>query len=192
MPRMTLDIDNAAAAGERPAPPEVRVGVVSPMLAPAVRTLQVAPEQLQFVGDTAYNLEQTRLDPNSEAMAVLAGERVVGFYRLDFCVEAIAGRALGEPSVGLRAYAIDRREQGRGYGTAAMRACIEDLRRRHPQRRLLALTVNVRNRAAIAAYLKAGFYDTGELYHGGSAGPQHLMLYRLAAAPSPSPTATAP
>ena len=165
MPRMTLDPDIAAAAGERPAPPEVRVGVVSPMLAPAVRALQVAPEQLQFVGDTAYNLEQTRLDPNSEAMAVLAGERVVGFYRLDFSVEAIAGRALGEPV---------------------------SASRRHPQRRLLALTVNVRNQAAIAVYLKAGFYDTGELYHGGSAGPQHLMLYRLAAAPSPSPTATAP
>ncbi|QQQ01105.1 GNAT family N-acetyltransferase [Lysobacter enzymogenes] len=183
--------DSAAPADARAAPPAVRVGVVSPMLAPAVRMLQVAPEQLPFVGDTAYNLEQTRLDPHSEAMAVLVGERVVGFYRLDFSVDAIAGRALGEPSVGLRAYAIDRREQGRGYGTAAMRACVEDLRLRHPQRRLLALTVNVRNLAAIAAYRKAGFADTGELYHGGSAGPQHLMLLRLAP-PSPSPTATAP
>lgn len=189
MPRMT-----DTPPPDRPAPPAVRVGVVSPMLAPAVRSLQVAPEQLPFVGDTAYNLEQTRLDRNSEAMAVLAGERVVGFYRLDFSVEAIAGRALGEPSVGLRAYVIDRREQGRGYGTAAMRACIEDLRRRYPQRSLLALTVNVRNQAAIAAYLKAGFHDTGELYHGGPSGPQHLMLYRLAPAPapSPSPIATAP
>ncbi|MGO1073803.1 GNAT family N-acetyltransferase [Lysobacter sp. CA199] len=156
------------------------VSVVSPMLAPAVRALQVAPEQLQFVGDTAYNLDQTRLDPNSEAMAVLAGERVVGFYRLDFSVAAIAGRPLGEPSVGLRAYVIDRREQGRGYGSAAMLACAEDLRRRYPDRRLLALTVNVRNRSAYGAYLKAGFADTGELYHGGSAGPQHLMLLRLA------------
>ncbi|SDZ18431.1 Ribosomal protein S18 acetylase RimI [Lysobacter sp. yr284] len=191
MPRMSPVPDSAAPADARAAPPIVRVGVVSPMLAPAVRMLQVAPEQLPFVGDTAYNLEQTRLDPHSEAMAVLAGERVVGFYRLDFSVNAIAGRALGEPSVGLRAYAIDRREQGRGYGTAAMRACVEDLRLRHPQRRLLALTVNVRNLAAIAAYRKAGFHDTGELYHGGSAGPQHLMLLRLAP-PSPSPTATAP
>lgn len=179
MPRMT-----ATPPPDRAEPPAVRVGVVSPMLAPSVRRLQVAPEQLQFVGDTAYNLEQTRLDPNSEAMAVLAGERVVGFYRLDFSVAAIAGRALDEPSVGLRAYVIDQREQGRGYGSAAMRACVEDLRLRYPERRLLALTVNVRNRAAIAAYLKAGFHDTGELYHGGAAGPQHLMLLRLAASPA--------
>ncbi|MFD1299138.1 GNAT family N-acetyltransferase [Lysobacter gummosus] len=189
MPDMTAATDRPIPAAE-PAP--VRVSVVSPMLAPAVRALQVAPEQLQFVGDTSYNLDQTRLDPNSEAMAVLAGERVVGFYRLDFSVAAIAGRALGEPSVGLRAYVIDRREQGRGYGTAAMIACAQDLRRRYPERRLLALTVNVRNRAAYGVYLKAGFADTGELYHGGSAGPQHLMLLRLTPAPSSSPSPDRP
>lgn len=187
MPGMTAATD---VSSDALAP--IRVGVVSPMLAPAVRALQVAPEQLPFVGDTAYNLEQTRLDRHSEAMAVLAGERVVGFYRLDFSVSAIAGRPLGEPSVGLRAYVIDRRQQGRGYGTLAMRACAEDLRRRYPERRLLALTVNVRNPAAYAVYLKAGFVDTGELYHGGSAGPQHLMLLRLAPAPPPSPSVPTP
>lgn len=187
MPGMTVATDVSSPALAR-----VSVCVVSPMLAPAVRALQVAPEQLQYVGQTAYNLEQTRLDRNSEAMAVLADERVVGFYRLDFSVTAIAGRPLGEPSVGLRAYVIDQREQGRGYGTAAMRACADDLRRRYPERRLLALTVNVRNRAAYGVYLKAGFSDTGELYHGGSAGPQHLMLLRLAPAAPSSPTAPTP
>lgn len=183
MPDMTVATDSPSPFAS-PAP--VRVSVVSPMLAPTVRRLQVDPEQMQYVGDTAYNLEQTRLDPNSEAMAVLAGERVVGFYRLDFSVAAIAGRSLGEPSVGLRAYVIDRREQGRGYGTQGMLACATDLRRRYPERRLLALTVNVRNRAAYGVYLKAGFADTGELYHGGAAGPQHLMLLRLAPPASPS------
>ncbi|MEH6421645.1 GNAT family N-acetyltransferase [Pseudomonas sp. CGJS7] len=180
---MTVTTDSPARAPSSIAAP-VSVSVVSPMLAPAVRALQVAPEQLRFVGDTSYNLDQTRLDPNSEAMAVLAGERVVGFYRLDFSVEAIAGRALGEPSVGLRAYAIDQREQGRGYGKAAMLACVEDLRRRYPERRLLALTVNVQNPSAYGVYLKVGFVDTGELYHGGPSGPQHLMLLRLQPSPS--------
>ncbi|MGH8082331.1 MAG: GNAT family N-acetyltransferase [Lysobacter sp.] len=184
---MTVATDRSSPSPS-PAPAAVSVRVVSPMLAPSVRALQVAPEQLQYVGDTGYNLEQTRLDRHSEAMAVLAGERVVGFYRLDFSVDAIAGRPLGEPSVGLRAYVIDQREQGRGYGTGAMIACAQDLRLRYPERRLLALTVNVRNRAAYGVYLKAGFADTGELYHGGAAGPQHLMLLRLAPAPSsPSP-----
>ena len=44
---------------------------------------------------------------------------------------------------------------------------------------LLVLMVNCRNRAAVAAYKKAGFIDTGELHAGGRAGPQHLMLHGL-------------
>ena len=52
----------------------------------------------------------------------------------------------------------------------------EDVRQRHPQRRLLLLLVHCRNRAGIATYRKAGFVDTGELFGGGRAGPQHLML----------------
>lgn len=157
----------------------VRVVPVDDRLADAVRALQVAPEQLQFVGDTAFNLDDTRRDPDSEAMAVLADDEVVGFYRLDFHPSAVGGRAFDEPSVGLRAVVIDRERQGRGYGARAMDACCEDLRQRHPQRRLLALTVNCRNLAAIAAYRRSGFVDTGELFLGGSAGPQHLMLRRL-------------
>ena len=61
----------------------VRVVPVDDALADAVRALRVAPEQLQFVGDTAFNLDDTRRDPSSEAMAVLAGDRVIGFYRLE-------------------------------------------------------------------------------------------------------------
>ncbi|KQZ59101.1 hypothetical protein ASD53_05840 [Lysobacter sp. Root559] len=157
----------------------VRVVPVDDALADAVRALRVAPEQLQFVGETAFNLDDTRRDPSSEAMAVLAGDQVIGFYRLDFHPEAVGGRAFDELSVGLRAVVIDRERQGRGYGAQAMDACCDDLRRRHPQLRLLALTVNCRNLAAIAAYRRSGFVDTGELFLGGAAGPQHLMLRRL-------------
>ncbi|NUO76537.1 MAG: GNAT family N-acetyltransferase [Lysobacter sp.] len=172
-------MSEASAATAADAALPVRVVPVDDALADAVRALRVAPEQLQFVGDTAFNLDDTRRDPGSEAMAVLAGDEVVGFYRLDFHPEAVGGRAFEEPSVGLRAVVIDRERQGRGYGARAMDACCDDLRRRHPQRRLLALTVNCRNLAAIAAYRRSGFVDTGELFLGGPAGPQHLMLRRL-------------
>lgn len=145
----------------------------------AVRALRVTDEQYRYVGDTAFNLGDTLRDPMSEAMAVWAGDAVVGFYRLDFAPNAVIGRPLGAPGVGLRAFAIDHRQQGRGYGTQAVRACCEDLRQRHPERALLVLTVNCANRIAVAAYRKAGFVDTGELYQGGSAGPQHVMLYSL-------------
>jgi RimJ/RimL family protein N-acetyltransferase len=153
--------------------------------ATAVRGLRVAHDQARFVGDTAFNLGDTLRDPMSEAMAVYADDEVVGFYRLDFAPNAVVGRSLGAPAVGLRAFVIDQRAQGRGYGTRAMTACCDDLRLRHPDRALLVLTVNVANPAAIAAYLRAGFVDTGELFHGGSAGAQHIMLYSLRSVPTP-------
>jgi RimJ/RimL family protein N-acetyltransferase len=160
-------------------PPAIAVRLVTPALADAVRALQVAPGQADYVGDTAFNFAQAQADPLSEAMAILAGDAVAGFYRLDFAPNAVAGRGFGAPSVGLRAFMLDRTWQGRGLGTRATAAACADLQRRHPRRRLLVLTVNCRNIAAIAAYRRAGFVDTGELFRGGRAGPQHLMLRQL-------------
>jgi RimJ/RimL family protein N-acetyltransferase len=124
-------------------------------------------------------------------MAVLADDLVVGFYRLDFAPNTIAGRDLGEPTLGVRGMLIDRDVQRRGYGTLALQACCEDAGRRHPDRRLLVLAVHCGNHAAIATYLRAGFRDTGERLPGGPAGPQQLMLRRLLpdtpTSPFPSP-----
>lgn len=162
-----------------PAVSDIRVTPVTPALAPAVAALQVTPDQAPYVGDTAFNLSQAQADPASEAMAILDGDTVIGFYRLDYAPNAVAGRDFGTPSVGLRALMLDASHQGRGDGTRAIRALCADLQRRHPLRSLLVLTVNCRNRSAVAAYRKAGCVDTGELYAGGNAGPQHLMLRGL-------------
>ncbi len=132
-----------------------------------------------YVGDPAFNLDNAQADPLSEAMAVMTCDHVIGFYRLDFAPNAICGRAFDVPSVGVRAFLIDAREQGRGHGARAALALCADVRRRHPQRRLLVLAVHCCNTAGIAIYRKAGFVDSGELLGGGRAGPQHLMLRSL-------------
>ncbi len=152
---------------------------ITPALAPRIDALRVAPTQHPYVGDTAFNRTQAQDDPLSEAMAILCGQEVIGFYRLDFAPNAVAGRGFGVPSVGLRAFMLDHARQGRGDGTRAIHALCADLRQRHPGRRLLVLMVNCRNLAAVAAYRKAGCVDTGELHAGGRAGPQHLMLRGL-------------
>lgn len=159
----------------------VHVAPVMPSMCSAVRALQVGLGQGAYAGDAAFNLASAQDDAQSEAMAVIADDRVVGFYRLDFARNAIIGRHLGAPSVGLRAFLIDARHQGRGIGQRAAVALCEDVQRRHPDRRLLLLLVHCRNLAGIAVYRKAGFFDTGELFGGGRAGPQHLMLRSLQA-----------
>ena len=45
--------------------------------------------------------------------------------------------------------------------------------------RSIVLTVNCNNAAALALYLRAGFRDSGTLYHGGRSGPQHLLWCHL-------------
>jgi len=161
------------------ATPVLRVIPVTPDLADRVRALRVAPAQVKYVGNFAFNLDDALRDPLSEAMVVMANDEVIGFYRLDFAPRAVIGRALGAPSIGVRAFAIDRRFQGRGFGTRAALAMCTDLQQRHPDRRLVVLAVNCSNRLAVLAYRNAGFIDTGELFAGGSAGPQHVMLHAL-------------
>ncbi len=158
----------------------IHVAPVNATLRAGVRGLGVAPGQSAYVGDVAFNLADAERDPLSDAMAVLAEDRVVGFYRLDRAPNTITGCDLGEPTLGLRGMLIDHDLQGRGYGTLAVRACCEDARRRHPERRLLVLAVHCGNHCAIATYAGAGFHDTGERLPGGAAGPQQLMLQRLA------------
>lgn len=164
----------------------VHVQPVTPTLVDGVRALQIGHQQLGYVGEPAFNLANAQQDPLSEPMAVLADDNVIGFYRLDFAPNAIIGRPLNAPSVGLRAFLIDARQQGLGYGARAALAVCEDLYRRHPQRRLLVLAVHCRNHAGIATWRKTGFVDTGELLGGGRAGPQHLMLRSLGDPATPS------
>lgn len=159
--------------------PTLRVAVVTPGLADAVRALRVAPGQYAYVGDVGFNLADAAADGNSDAMAILQGDDVIGFYRLDYAPTIIAWKPICTASVGLRAFMLDRRWQGRGLGAAAVLACCDDLQRRRPERRLLALNVDCRNLAAIRTYRRAGFVDTGEFHFGGSAGPQQLLVRRL-------------
>jgi GNAT superfamily N-acetyltransferase len=163
----------------------VRVARADPALSAGICALQVTPEQAAYVGDPVFNLGNALQDPLSEAMAILADDTVVGFYRLDFSAHAITGHPYAAGSVGLRAFLIDRRRQGGGLGAQAAMAMCADVAVRHPQCRVLLLAVHGRNRAAIATYRKAGFVDTGHWLAGGRAGPQQLMVRALTAAVAP-------
>ncbi len=162
-----------------PAAPALRVALVTPALAEAVRGLRVAPGQHAHVGDVSFNLADAEANPDSEAMAILADDRVIGFYRLDYRPTVIVRVPLRSAAVVLRAFLLDRAWQGRGLAGGALLACCRDVSCRHPRRRLMALNVDCRNVVAVRAYRQAGFVDCGELVFGGSAGPQHVMLRQL-------------
>jgi ribosomal protein S18 acetylase RimI-like enzyme len=154
---------------------DVRVSPVTADMYAAIAALRVKPGQDAYAGDPALGLRMALDDPLGEAMAVLDGDTVIGFYRLDFSPNAVIGRGTGAPGVGLRAFVIDAAHQGRGIGARAALALCADIARRHPQRRLVLLLVHCRNTAGVATYRRAGFVDSGQLFAGGNAGPQRLM-----------------
>lgn len=138
--------------------------------------IAVAPEQEAFCGTIAYHFALD--EPDCDFNVVLRDGRAVGFFKID---RAYASRFdfAGPGDLGLRGVMIDRAEQGRGTGKAAMQALPGYLQWFYPQARACVLTVNVVNPAARAIYLAGGFQDLGQLHHGGTIGPQHILRMSL-------------
>lgn len=155
--------------------PFVSVVPVDDALRPAVLALAVHPEQLPFVGHAGDSLADVAVCPGSEALALLHDGIVVGYVRIDRRATALGDHPLAEGAVALRSFLIDASRQGQGLGGEALEAIRAYVAARHPDRERILLTVNVRNAAAVRAYLRAGYRDSGGLYHGGSAGPQHVL-----------------
>jgi len=160
-----------------PASPAIRVCPVTPALREAVLELRVKPSQDDFVSPPAITLPDAERCSGSTPMAILQGETVVGYYRIESSARTLTGNDSESDALGLRSFQIDATRQGQGLGTRALAALLDDLGHRHPAARRLVLTVDRTNVTAVALYLRAGFVDSGGLYHGGRAGPQ-LLLWR--------------
>ena len=150
--------------------------------------LEVLPEHVAFSGLPSEALPLAESDPQRIPMAVLESNphksgqsdpgRVVGFFAL--CRgEQVEHCASSATTMGFRAFLIDASKQGKGYGTAVSTVLREYLLGHHPEFTELNLTVDTANPRAYRAYLRAGFEDAGKLYHGGKAGPQHVLSLPL-------------
>ncbi len=162
-----------------PAAPIIRVSPVTAALRDAVLRVRVRPEQDRFVSPPAHTLPDAEQCPGSEPMAILLDTAVVGYYRIERSARSLAGRDEDADALGLRSFQLDAACQGRGLGVTAMEALLADLTQRHPQARRIVLMVNCANAAALALYRRAGFADSGTLYHGGRSGPQYLLWRAL-------------
>jgi RimJ/RimL family protein N-acetyltransferase len=152
---------------------EVRLAAVSPDLREALVRLAPRPDQERFAGRLAETLPAAEADPERTPVAILADGSPVGFFVLHR--GPAAGALAPEPrDVLMRAFLVDARFQGRGIATRALAALPDFVAGHLPGIRRIVLSVNVRNPVAIRTYRRAGFADTGALYHGGASGPQHV------------------
>jgi len=172
-----VDHNNRDAA--KTVPDGLRVMPVEPPLHRALLRLRVRPTQCGRVGAMADLLADVTQCPGSEPMAIMRGDTPIGYYRIDPSARSVAGRDFIQPARGLRSLFVDADWQGHGFGTRALTLLLEDLAARHPDTRLLVLTVDCDNHTAIRMYHRAGFVDGGARYHGGRCGPQRLLLRAL-------------
>nr|WP_223115799.1 GNAT family protein [Paracoccus amoyensis] len=141
-----------------------------------VAHIAVHPEQEPFCGTIAGHFAEN--EPACDFHQIQRGGVAVGFFKIDRAYHERYDFA-GATDLGLRGVMIDASEQGRGTGTAAMAALRSYLSGSYPDFSAVYLTVNMVNPAAITAYRKAGFVDTGGIWPHGRMGPQHVMRMHL-------------
>lgn len=105
-------------------------------------------------------------------------DQVIGCFKIDIAYAESYGFCI-EGSIGLRTFLIDAKQQGRGFGTLAVKALFPYLKENYANYPRIYLTVNCKNPAAYTCYQKAGFHEAGEHYLGGAAGPQHIMYWDI-------------
>jgi ribosomal protein S18 acetylase RimI-like enzyme len=162
-----------------PAEPAIRVAPVDTSLRHGVLQLRTRPEQDAFVSPTELTLPDAERCPGSIPMAILHGDTVVGYYRIEQSARSITGRDIDTTSLGLRSFQIDAQWQGRGLGRRALILLLQDMAEQHPSARQVMLIVGDLNIAAMALYRRAGFTDGIELYHGCRSGAQYLLWREL-------------
>jgi diamine N-acetyltransferase len=118
----------------------------------AILALELSPEQQGFVASNAESLAEARQDDEAIARAIVAAGRVVGFLMYSAPEdddEAIIYR-----------FMIDRREQGKGLGRAAVAKALQEIARLSHIRRVL-ICYEPENEAARRLYASFGFVEQG-------------------------------
>ncbi|MEF1291371.1 GNAT family N-acetyltransferase [Vibrio sp. M260118] len=143
-----------------------------------VISLSIAEEQLPFVGTIEEVLANA--DDEVHPHLVLADGHVVGIFLID-TTYSVHYDFCSPNTLGFRAFLVDIKCQGLGYGSAVIAQLTDYLAPHYSNYNTVYLTVNCENPVAYKCYLNNGFIDSGDVYLGGAAGPQHIMLKSLTA-----------
>ncbi|MER9303014.1 GNAT family N-acetyltransferase [Mesorhizobium sp. M0293] len=131
---------------------DIRLVAVTEANRALVAALELAPEQMDFVASNADSLEEAETDEDARPRVIMAGDRVVGFLMYE------APRDDDEARI--YRFMIDRASQGRGYGKAALREVLDEIKRLGHIRHV-SICYEPENDAARNLYRSAGFVEEG-------------------------------
>ena len=140
---------------------ELRVVELSAATIVAVNNLSLKPGQEQFLAPVSYGIAATVINPlTSWQRVVLDGDRVVGFIHGNFDPEA----QQEEFRAALWRINVDAEAQGKGVGTFAVQALIEEARSRGVDR--LTVLWERGEDGPEEFFLHVGFTPIGETPYG--------------------------
>lgn len=141
-----------------------------------VSTIQLSREQVAFAS-TAKDFLLDRCD-TTHLHVIKNNNVIVGFFKLDIAYPTCHDFCpVG--SLGLKSFALDKNQQGKGLGTKAVKALSPYLKINYANYHLIYLTVNCKNIIAFNCYQKGGFEYSNNKYLGGAAGPQFIMHSKI-------------
>jgi diamine N-acetyltransferase len=110
--------------------------------------LTLTPEQEAFLPSNLFHVAEARFYPEWTLFGVYAGSRMVGF--------AMYGLDPDDGTVNFRQFMIEGKEQGKGYGKAALDALLRKIHQEYPGQDVW-LSLHPQNTAAIRLYKTYGF-----------------------------------
>jgi diamine N-acetyltransferase len=131
---------------------EIRLVPVTEANRTLVASLELAPDQMDFVASNAESLDEADRDEDARPRAVMAQDGVVGFLMYE--------APLDDDEARIYRFMIDRAYQGKGYGKAALREVLEEIRRLGHIRHV-SICYEPENEGARYLYRAAGFVEEG-------------------------------
>ncbi|MED1090995.1 GNAT family N-acetyltransferase [Bacillus paramycoides] len=126
--------------------------------------LQVKENQTKFVPAVAVSLAKVYIKPDGENVeyipfAIYDRDLIVGFIMHAFVWETT-------DMYWINGFIIDKKQQGNGYGKAALKEIINLIKNRFKECKEIRLTVHKDNISAKKLYERYGFQPLGKIYDG--------------------------
>ena len=131
-----------------------------------VIALELADDQKHLVAANVASIAQSKVEPWWETVAIYAQEQPVGFVMFGFVPQ--------ENDYWIARLMIDRSQQRKGYGRAAMEQLLAELQER-PDCPRVRISCRQENIAAAELYLSLGFEDLEKVEDG-----ERLFLWSFA------------
>jgi diamine N-acetyltransferase len=118
----------------------------------AILRLKLTEIQKEFVAPNVYSIAQSKVEPECVPLAIYKDETLIGFAMYAFDQD--------DNNYWIYRLMIDLQHQGKGYGRAAVKALVEEIRQL-PGCDKIIISAAPENEAALALYRSEGFVDTG-------------------------------